>query len=279
MNPEQLGVTPDLAAHAVAAPWLKLALSALVILAALALRWALVRLVRGRAPFLSDRQRWWISLLRNLSTAAIFLGLLAIWAEEIEDFALSLAAVAVAVVIATKELWLCLTGAIWRGASQAFSVGDWIEIGPHSGEVIAEDLLATTLQEIDPRDFHPTGRVISAPNSLLLTSTVINHSFRKRFIYLDFPVYAEPFAGAEAVRARIEAAVGAASEEFAELARRYAALIERNAGTPMRDPAPRVTLDTTDLAKLVFRVTAFCPREKAAALRAAALGAFAESLG
>jgi len=267
---EQLGVTADLGAGA----GFKALWSLLAILAVFALRWALVRAVRGGAEILTDRQRWWISLIKNLATAALFAGLVAIWADEIKAFALSIAAVAVAFVIATKELWLCVTGATWRGASQAFSVGDWIEIGPHSGEVIEENLLATVLQEIDPHDFSVTGRIIWAPNSLLLTAPIINNGFGKRFIYFQFDIYTEPHTGAAATMARIRDALDAATVEFHELARRYAARIERSAGAKLRDPAPRVTAHTTDLAKIAFRCAVFCPRERAAAVRAAVMAAY-----
>ncbi len=270
---EQLGVTGDLGASVT----LKALWSVLALLATFTLRWAVVRAVRGGAEILTDRQRWWISMVKNLAAAALFAGLVAIWADEIKAFALSIAAVAVAFVIATKELWLCVTGATWRGASQAFSVGDWIEIGPHSGEVIEENLLATVLQEIDPHDFAVTGRTIWVPNSLLLTAPVVNNGFGKRFIYFRFDIYLEPHLCAPGTQARIAAALDAATQDFHELARRYAARIERTAGARLRDPAPQVTAHTTDLAKIVFRCAVFCPRERAAAVRAAVMAAYLEA--
>lgn len=270
MTPEMLGVEAELAP---VVP-IKLLLSILIVLATMAARWLLVRLVRGRDDILSDRQRYWISLVKNVSSAVVVLALFVLWLQEIEDFALSIAAVAVAVVIATKELWLCVTGATWRGVSQAFSVGDWIEIGPHSGEVIDENLLATVLQEIDPYDYNLTGRVVSVPNSLLLSAPVVNNSFRKRFIYFSLDIHAEPGGDALAARDRVQAAVEAASADFGELARRYAARIEKTAGARLRDPAPLVSVHTTELAKIVLRVTAFCPRERTAMLREAAMTAF-----
>lgn len=272
LTPEQFGIDADLGAG----PALRALWSLLAILGVIALRWALVRAVRGGAEILSDRQRWWISLIKNLATAALFAGLVAIWADEIKAFALSIAAVAVAFVIATKELWLCVTGATWRGAAQAFSVGDWIEIGPHSGEVIEENLLATVLQEIDPHDFSLTGRTIWAPNSLLLTAPIINNGFRKKFIYFQFEIHTEPHPDAAATLARLTAALNDAAAEFHELARRYAARIERAAGARLRDPAPQVTAHTTDLAKIAFRCAVFCPRDRAAAVRAAVTAAYLE---
>lgn len=273
MTLEQLGVTGDIGPGAA----LKALWSLLAVLGVAGLRWALVRAVRGSASILTDRQRWWISMVKNLATAALFAGLVAIWAGEIRAFALSIAAVAVAFVIATKELWLCMTGAVWRGASQAFSVGDWIDIGPHSGEVIEEDLLATVLQEVDPYDFSITGRTIWVPNSLLLTAPVVNNSFHKRFIYFRFDIHAEPGGDAAGRRARIAHALDRRAESFGDLARRFAARIERTAGARLRDPAPHVSMHTTELAKIVYRCTVFCPRERAAEMRATAMAAMLDA--
>jgi small-conductance mechanosensitive channel len=276
---ETLGVTGDLsrAVSYGSDEALKAALSLAFIVVLLALRWGIARAIRRGGPPLSDSKLWWISFVRNAGLGLILIGLFVIWQEEIRSAALSLAAVAVALVVATKELLLCLAGALWRGFTPSFSVGDWVEIGPYSGEVIEGTPLATVLQEIDPEDFEPTGRVVAAPNSLLLSHAVINHGFRKRFTYLDFPIYSEPRDDAEAVRARIEGALAEASGEFQEIARRYAARIEKSTGARLRPAEANVVLSTTDLAKLVFRCRVFSPRERAPALRQVAMRAFLET--
>lgn len=271
---ERLGVRADLARPTWLALDDRIVDSALALLGVLLLRWALTRAIRGRGGLLSDNRRRALIWVKNAATAMIALLLVLIWGDSIQRFALSLAALAAAAVIATRELILNLLVGIWRTFARPFRVGDWIEIGAHSGIVIDETPITTLLQELDPRDLLPTGRIVSAPNALLLTQPVLNHDFRKRFLYLDFPIYSEPRADAEAQRARIEAAVIVAAADFAELARRYAQRIEAHGGMKLRDAEPRVTLETTELAKLVFHVTLFCPREQAAAMRQAAMAAF-----
>lgn len=252
---------------------IKLLITITAVLVVLLLRWGLVATIRKQSDYFTDRQRWWISLVKNIATALILLLLFVIWAPEIEKFALSITAVAVAVVIATKELLLCLSGAIWRGASRSFSVGDWIEVAGHSGEVIEETLFSTTLQEVDPRDFELTGRAIWVPNSLFLSQAVVNHNFRKRFIFHTFTLYWEPVIDAEAAAERIRAAVGGTAAEFSDLAHRYAKVIEKSWGEHFRSPDPRVRIRTTDLAKLAFEISIFCPRERAAEIEDVALAA------
>jgi small-conductance mechanosensitive channel len=277
IDPSMIGVTPDLTL-AIGGAQLKLLLSVAVVLLAWVVRLALMRMIRRGQGVLSDGQRWWLSLVKNLSVVVGFAGLTAIWSSEIANAALSLAAVAVALVVATKGLILCISGATWRGLSQPFGVGDWIEVGGYSGEVIDESLLSTVLQEIDAYDMHVTGRTITLPNSLLLTQPLVNHGFRKRFLPLFFEIVEEGFeknlATADQTRTRILVALEALSGEFADVARRYAARIERSAGVRLRDPAPKVTMRTSDLGKLVYQVTVFCPRDRAEDVRVAAMRAF-----
>lgn len=252
---------------------IKLLITITAVLVVLLLRWGLVATIRKQSDYFTDRQRWWISLVKNVSTALILAMLFVVWAPEVEKFALSITAVAVAVVIATKELLLCVSGAIWRGASRAFSVGDWIEVAGHSGEVIEESLFSTTLQELDPTDFELTGRTIWLPNSQFVTNPVVNQNFRKRFIFHRFTLYWEPVIDAEAAAGRIRAAIDAKAAEFSDLAHRYAKVVEKSWGEHFRSPDPVVRIRTTEFAKLAFEVSVFCPRAKAAEIEDAALAA------
>lgn len=270
MDPADLGVTADLTAITLSDP----SLSAIAILCAIALRWIASRVMRARRGPMTDGRRWWLSLTRNLVTTAALFALIAIWADELRDAALSLAAFAVAAVIATKELLLCLAGAIWRGASGSYSVGDWVEIGEHSGEVTDVNMLSTTIQHLDPHDFTLSGRVISFPNSMLLTAPVINQSFRKRFLFLDWTIHSVPRPDVMAVREAVQRELVAASEDFAELARRYAQRIESTTGSALGETAPRVSVETTELGNVVFRRRLFRPRDRATQIRETAIAAF-----
>lgn len=270
MLAEDLGIQTELGWPAE----LKLALSVVLIVGLLGLRWMIVAEIRRRSDILSDNQRWWMTVVRNSATGLIMLGLIVLWAKEIGDFALSITAFVLALVIATKELLLGLAGAAMRGATLPFRVGDWIEIGEHSGEVIDETLLSTVLQEIDPKELRYTGRTISVPNALLLSREVVNHNFRKRFLIHEFVLTAEPSVDAGRVREAVLDALHREHEEFAEIARRYASVIEKSAGIKLPEIQPRVCLGTTDLGNVTFRCSLFCPRERAMEIEQAAARAF-----
>jgi len=75
----------------------------------LTLRFLLIRFIRGRRhTFLTDDQKTWISRVKNSVLIMLILGLLFIWALELQNFALSITAFVVAIVLATKELILSL---------------------------------------------------------------------------------------------------------------------------------------------------------------------------
>ncbi len=146
----------------------KLFLSAILVFFILLIRRLLLSRIRGDAMFLSEDQRMWISLTKNGAFSLVVLSMFLIWKSEISEFALSVTAIAVAVVVASKEIILCFTGSIQRASSRSFRIGDWIEVGKSSGEVIEHNLMATVIQEIDLHDgqYHFTGKTITMPNSM-----------------------------------------------------------------------------------------------------------------
>ena len=276
MLPEDIGVTPDLEPLDVN---IRLLISLAIIVGGLAARAVAIRLIRGGDAVLSDSRRKWMVTVRNALSALIALGLFVVWAPEIEEFALSIAAVAVALVIATKELILCLSGAAWARTARAFAIGDWVEIGGHSGEVIDETLFVTELQEIETREYRYTGRTVAVPNSLLLTQPVINNNFRKRFLEHEFTLHVPADAPALSIRDAIAAALNAEFADFEAVARRYAAVIEKRAGMKIPDVAPVVRIETNVYGILVLRCTLFCPRERAGAIEQAAAHAMLSARG
>lgn len=271
MLPEDIGITRDLDRWAFE---IRVVISLAFIAGVMLVRWLLVRMIRRQSDVLTDSQRWWISSVRNSATAVILIGLIGLWSLEIEEFALSITAFAVALVIGTKELLLCFSGAAWRAATRAFDVGDWVRIGPHSGEVIDETMLVTQLQEIDPVHMRYTGRSIAVPNALLLTNTVVNENFRKRYLFHEFTLYSQPNPEAERVRDAICAALTTATADFAETAHRYAAMIGKRTGLQLPEVEPKVWIGTTDLGNIAYRCALFCPRERAVEMEQIATGAY-----
>ncbi|SET66169.1 Small-conductance mechanosensitive channel [Nitrosomonas marina] len=242
--------------------------SCTLVVVLLTLRVALVYLVKRNRAILTEAQRHWITSVKNSSWLIIFFGLLAIWWPELSEFAISIAAVTLALVIAIKELILCFSGAMLRAGTGAFTIGDWIEIGAHQGEVIDYNMLSTTLQELDktPNSYSFTGRTIVIPNSLFLSESIRNLNFFKRYVFHRFSITIEPHLNVAAMPQWIISEIDILSADFIEIARRYNTFIEHRTGVDIAGPEPRVMISTNEYAKSVITVIVFCPTEKAVEL-------------
>lgn len=250
-------------------PWSDILASVFVIVAALMLRWAVVRMVRRDSETLSAEQRKWMSTAQNGTLLVIVVGLLAIWSLELSRVALSLAAFAVAIVIAGKEVIMCVTGGIYRAMAKPFDIGDWVEIGEFRGEVLREGLLTTRIQELAAEGdvAHAyTGRSMILPNAFLLTHPVIDLNFNKKFIFHTFSITVpegtvDPVADLTAVESIVETEWQAHSKT----ALAYWEMVRRKSGVELSHPQPQVNMETTDICHVRFNICLFCPRETAAA--------------
>ncbi|MGH7231452.1 MAG: mechanosensitive ion channel family protein [Nitrospiraceae bacterium] len=166
-------------------PVLPYLLKSVILLAVVLLaRVVLVRAVLRSEALTVETRRRWVLNIRNSMVLIFVTGLVFIWFHELSTFAVSLVAIAVAIVLATKELILCLSGAVLRAGTNAFTLGDRIEIQGMRGNVLDQNLLATTLLEIGPghTSSQYTGRAVIVPNSLLLSHPVINETYMKDFV-------------------------------------------------------------------------------------------------
>lgn len=162
-----------------AASWYRDAVASVtIIVLALLIRWLMLRWVK-RAPIKSsDLRRRWVAWVQRACIIAVLVGLGIIWATEIQTLAISLLAFAVALVIATKEIVLCLLGGMLKASTGMFTTGDRIEVAGFRGEVVDQGIMTTKLMEIGPgKDIHQyTGRTLTVPNALLLSNTVVNET-------------------------------------------------------------------------------------------------------
>lgn len=147
-------------------------------------RLVLMRAVTHSKSLTVETKRRWVLMIRNVIGVVFVMGLVFIWAHELSTFAVSLVAIAVALVLATKELILCLSGTVLRAGSNAYTLGDRIEISGTRGNVIDQNLLATTVLEIGPghSSSQYTGRAVVFPNSLLLSHPLINETYMKEYV-------------------------------------------------------------------------------------------------
>jgi small-conductance mechanosensitive channel len=243
-------------------------LAVLIVTIPLAARYALLKYIRRNSIFLSDDQRRWMSVIKNTSLVLIVVGLMLLWWPEIERFILSITAVALALVLATKELILCLIGSVVRTSTRAFTVGDWIEINRIRGEVTDLNLISTVMQEIDidNNSYQYTGKTINIPNSMFLSNPIRNMNFLKQYVYHRFSIITEQDVNVFEIRPVILDNIEQYSRHFIEIAQRYNAMLESRMGLDLPSEQPEIVITNTDLGHNVFTVTIFCPTHEAVKL-------------
>ncbi|MCG1002721.1 MULTISPECIES: mechanosensitive ion channel family protein [Halobacterium] len=104
----------------------------------------------------------------------------------------SLGVAGVAVSLALQQPLLSLLGWVYVMTKQPYQVGDRVRIDDSKGDVIDVDYLVTTLWEVNGElvsTNQPSGRHITVPNSVVLTSHIVNFS-REEFPYVwnELPV-------------------------------------------------------------------------------------------
>ena len=214
----------------------------------------------ARGEITPDKRRLHLVWARNVIWFSVCLVLVAVWASTIAGFALSLAAVAGAMLIVSKELVMCVHGYLYLTLVQPFKIGDVVEFGPLQGRVIDIDMFATTLAELDDAG-QQTGKVSEFPNGLLLTTPLKNVSplgpFGLHHVRMPIPERFTPDLD------RIEAAAQAASDHTTEAWRGQAMEHFRKASQEefidFTSGRTKVSWDFSNPEHLVLVVRVACP--------------------
>ena len=209
------------------------------------LRHISLRFIRRRLPKNDHLQLRWASQIRGVSYAILAFGIFAIWAAELQALAGSFAVLAMAIVWATKETLACIQGAVYRVSANAFVVGDRINIEGIRGDVIDHGLLGTLVLEVG-QGHQRTGRTISIPNSLFMTSPVLNESLGGEYLLHVIKIPVDRNSDLAEIERRTLAAAQEACADFLEDVRRPIALRYRRHGLnpPLVDP--RITYEVVD---------------------------------
>jgi len=246
----------------------KFLFSALIISVILVIRRLTISSIRGDVAFLTEDQRKWMSRTKNGTFTLIVITLFMLWQSEISEFALSVTAIAVAIVVASKEIILCFTGSIQRASSRSFRIGDWIEVGKLCGEVIEHNMMATVIQEIDLHhgQYHYTGKTATLPNSMFFTYPVKNLNFMKRYVYHNFSITVKDFVNLYPLVPDLVTKIEHHCEDFIDVARRYNSVIEKHAGVDLPGSEPHIHINSGATGEQIVHYMIFCPTEQASHL-------------
>src|SRR5690625_4088810 len=202
------------------------------------------RFIRRGTPSPELRRKWLVQT-RNGLVLLFLTGIIFIWGAELRSLALSLVALAVAMVVATKELIVCLSGTILKTGARSFKIGDRIQIKDFRGDVIDQTLLATTIMEVGPGKLthQRSGRVMVVPNALFVSEPVINESYTHAYVLHVFTV---PFKRSDNWQAAQMALLQAARNQcksYLEDVRKHMQRFSDEKGLHPPSVDPRVSID------------------------------------
>ncbi|MDX1588578.1 MAG: mechanosensitive ion channel [Oleiphilaceae bacterium] len=225
--------------------------TAILVAVVIILRTLSARFIRRSVASSELRGRLLVNF-RNGFLLLTLLGLVMIWGDQLRTLALSIVAIAVAFVVATKELILCVTGSMLKSGAGSFELGDRIQVKEFRGDVIDQSLLATTILEVGPGkvSHQRTGRMIVIPNALFVSEPVVNESFTDRY---DFHVFIVPFKLEDDWQKAREALLSSAirhCESYLEPARVYMTRIGNQRGLEVPSVDPRVSIQVPSAGEI-----------------------------
>jgi len=236
-------------------------LKSLLLLSSLLIaRTLIVRSISRNSALTMEAKRRWVVSARNTIVFVFLVGLVVIWAHELQAFTVSLVALAAALVLATKELILCWSGAALRVGGKVYSVGDRIQIAGHRGVVLDHDVFATKLLEIGPGQTSHlyTGRVTVFPNSLLLSNPLVKENPGQEYGLYTVTVPLKSEDDWQSAERRLLEAAKAECASFMDVAARQMKLLEETNLLEAPSPEPRVTIQLPEAGRvhLVLRFPA-----------------------
>lgn len=233
----------------------------ILILILIAIRLIVGRYIRNADIDWTSQQRLRaIGYLKTGFFVALTLGILYIWSEAISGFAVSLFAIALAIVISVKETFMSLNGAFLRVQGHHYEIGDRICIKGIRGDVIDISLLSTTLMEIGKENANHqiTGKRIVIPNSLLLEEPIVNESFLDHYDLLHIKI---PMNQKDRWKEAKEILFQVAKEECAsyiEQARIKVRSLERSRSIDLPSMEPRVAIQIPSPGLLTIHLRVPC---------------------
>lgn len=248
--------------------WINIIKTAVVLASCIVIRTLLTRYFKSAGISLTSQQKLrGLNYTKSFSIIAFFILTIYIWGEQIQGFAVSVFAIAFAMVFTIKESLTSFNGALLRWQGHSYEVGDRICIKDYRGDVIDISLLTTTLMEVAKVNANPmtsgfnhhyTGRKIVIPNSMLITEIVINESFLGHYQLSDFSVVCSRSENWQQAYKSLIRIVHEECDYFIEQARSKMKQLEKVKAIdmPSVEPKVQISLAEKDIVRFYIRFPA-----------------------
>ncbi|WP_410764450.1 mechanosensitive ion channel family protein [Haloferax sp. DFSO60] len=130
------------------------------------------------------------NILRLTLGLVALVGVLGAFTEQWLGVLVSFGVIGFAITFALQQPILSLIGWVYIVIKRPFAVGDRISVSDFSGDVAEVDFLVTTLWESggDLTSNQSSGRTVTVPNSLVLSSEIVNHGALFNRVWAEVPV-------------------------------------------------------------------------------------------
>lgn len=199
-----------------------------------------------------------IKRVKDYSKIILSISIFFLWFSQLQSVFVSLLAFAAAIVIALKEIIMCITGGMLIGFNKYFVNGDRIEVDGLKGFVVGKTITATKLLEIGPErnSQQTTGNIISIPNSVFLAKSIVNQSNLQNYSIRSFifsPFSPELYDISETKLLEIANAV---ARDYLKQARDSISSFCKKEGitTPTIEPRVKLLLSENNEAKLLLKM-------------------------
>jgi small-conductance mechanosensitive channel len=167
----------------------KIVLSVVLVLLLVLGRRALLRIVDRKVEDGALRYRWSKSSAYTAFVLGLFL-VVPVWMNAIRSVGTFLGLLSAGLAIALKDLVADLAGWVFIRRRRPFDLGDRIQLGEHSGDVVDIRIFAFTIMEIGNwvAADQSTGRMIHLPNASVFTLPLANYTAGFPFLWNELPV-------------------------------------------------------------------------------------------
>lgn len=234
-------------------------------------------MIRNRLALSLDEKRRQAISFRNKIAFFSIIFFLFVWAGEIREVLLSVAAVLAATFVVSKEVISSFLAGMIFAATRPAKIGDVIEVGGFCGELVDYTWLNMTLLDASTSGVH-SGKLIRVPNSLLLSSAVYNHSISGPWRFCQITLYCRLEASSSAASIALEIARDVAAPWLTQ-ARAYRQILvdEHLLRAPDVEPGVSIRPKDKDSSELLVRFV--CPADQRHASEQALIAAYCDRIG
>lgn len=201
----------------------------------------------------------WKMRLQRTIVFLIIIMIVVVWAPELRTLAVTLVAVAMAIVIALKEIIMCFTGSIIRSTAEGARIGGRIVINGVHGDVAATDMMSTTILEVNDYG-QRTGRTIVLPNSFFINyPTTTETGGDRKYILLTVGIPIKRNDDWQTIETILQEIGQQIADPYIKEARKHFGRFNRRYGFNVPEPDPTVLIDWHDPEKITINLRVAVP--------------------